>query len=128
MVSNAKNYVSTGFVDALKAPDYSIGGVPLSRQDLIDKLGVGNFNAASRVTKALRRHKITTVEQLLRTHPLDLGNIRGFGEACLWVTMHFIDWQGYSVEKWWGWRKEENQVKFSTFRHRALKRRKRRAS
>jgi len=60
--------------------------------------------------------------------PFSLVRVKGIGQACLFVAMCILDASEYSVEDWWGWKQDkDNVVKFSAFKHKAMQRGARRA-
>lgn len=123
------NYVGVdkAFRDKLDEVVLEVGKVVFSRQEMIAHLGCANFTAARTLTKELRKLSITSAARLYRTDPMSLARIRHVGMATIYVAMCFLDYSGYNVAKWWGW-KSDNVVKFSTFKHKALVRAKRRAA
>lgn len=116
--------IGKGFADKLDEPLFSLFGVEISKRMMIEELGCANFQAGVRLGKALRKLDISTPAQLNRTNPFDLARLRTVGEATMYVAMCVLDSHDYDVEKWWGW-KDTNDVKFSSFKHHAMRRAKR---
>ena len=92
-----------------------------TRRKMVEELGCANFIAAARLAKVLRRLHVYSAAQLHRTDPFSLARTRGIGESCIFVAMCILDSRGYDVVKWWGW-KDTNDVKFSTYKHNAIRR------
>lgn len=114
------------FADTLDEVIISHGYLEFTRRQMVEHLGCPNFNAASRFNKVLKKFDIRTAVQLFNTNPLDLASTKGVGMAQLFVAMCILDYVEKDVAAWWGW-KETNLVKFSTFKHRALVRAKKRS-
>ncbi len=108
------------FADKLDEVVFESGSLTYSRRQMVDDLGCANFGAASRLEKALKKLGIKTVAQLYKTDPFSIVRTRGIGETSIFVAMCILDNSGYSVTQWWGW-KETNTLKFSSFKHRAIK-------
>ena len=89
-----------------------------SRRTMITEVGCANFIAARAVHSLFNRLGITTARQLFHTDPFSLARVRGVGETALFVVACILDAKGHDVEQWWGW-KDTNVVKFSTFKHHA---------
>jgi hypothetical protein len=98
-----------------------------TRREMVEVLGCANFAAATRLEKVLKRLKIFTAAQLHRTNPFDIVRVRTIGETSIYVAMCILDAAKYDVEKWWGW-KDTNDVKFSSFKHNAIRRAKKRGA
>lgn len=111
--------LSKGFAEALDTVVIDAGGeLSFTRRQMIEDLDCGNFNAAARLSKVLRRLGIHTVAKLYRTDPQSLLRARGVGEATVYVAMCILDARKYDVYKWWGW-KQDNVVKFAAYRAQA---------
>jgi hypothetical protein len=106
------------FADKLNEIIIDSGGISFSRREMVEDLQCANFLAAARLSKVLRKLKITTPAHLNRTDPFSLLRTRGVGESTVFVAMCILDANGFSVEKWWGW-KDTNVLKFSSFKHHA---------
>src|SRR5580765_1389268 len=116
-------------VDMLHQPALTIGKTVFTRQDLIDKLGCGNFNAASRLTRILKELDITTTSQLAKLDPASLMRKKNVGMVTMYIAMCLLDFDDYNVEQWWGWNQEKDKVvKFSTYKHNLARRSKRHAA
>lgn len=92
-----------------------------SRRDMIEVLQCGNFNAATRLGKALKKLGINTPAQLYKLDPYSLVRIKSIGETSLYVAMCILASADYDVVKWWGWN-DTNTVKFASFKRDAIKR------
>jgi hypothetical protein len=111
------------FAETLDTSVFTVGHWGYTRRDMVDTLGCANFIAAARLARALKRLQIQSPSQLHKMDPFSLVRIRGIGEACLFVAMCILDASGYSVEDWWGWKQDkDNIVKFSAFKHKATMR------
>lgn len=117
--------ISKGFADRLEETIFSVGKTEYSRRMMVEELGCANFIAAAKLTKVLRRLKITTVKSIWDMNPVDLARSKGIGEASIFVVMCLLDAHKFDVEKWWGW--NDNVVKFSTFKNNAISRAKKRS-
>lgn len=114
--------IGKGFADKLdevifKASD----GLSFTRREMVEQLGCANFLAAARLEKACKKLDINTPYKLYKTDPFSIVRVRGIGEAAIFVAMCILDSAGYNVVEWWGWKKT-NTVKFSSFKHNAVKR------
>ena len=92
-----------------------------TRREMVEDLRCANFLAANRLNKVLKKLSISTPAQLNRTDPFSLLRVKQVGEATVFVAMCILDANGYSVEKWWGW-KDTNVLKFSAYKHQAARR------
>jgi hypothetical protein len=109
------------FADKLDEKLTIIFGVEISKRIMVEEMGCANFQAAVRLGKALKKLDIHTPAQLHKTSPFDLARLRTVGEATIYVAMCILDSHEYDVEKWWGW-KDTNDLKFSSFKHSAMRR------
>lgn len=109
------------FADKLDESLVAIFGVEISKRILVEEIGCANFQAAVRLGKALKKLDIQTPAQLHKTSPWDLARLKTVGEATMYVAMCILDSHDYDVEKWWGW-KDTNDLKFSSFKHNAIRR------
>lgn len=110
------------FADKLDEVVFAVSDtLTFSRRDMIEVLKCGNFNAATRLEKALKKLGIKTPAQLYKLDPFSLVRIRSIGETSLYVAMCILDSAGYDVVKWWGWH-DTNTVKFASFKRDAIKR------
>ena len=112
--------IGKGFADKLDEPVMDLGSVTYSRREMVEELNCANFIAAVRLAKVLKKLSVRTPAQLYKMDPFSLARSRGIGEAALFVATCILDANEYSVVKWWGW--NDNVVKFSTFKHNAMKR------
>lgn len=112
------------FADLLDETIFEVGELRYSRREIVERLGCANFHAASLLQAVLRRLKIKSAKDLWEMDPFSLARAKGVGATTIFVAMCILDAHGFSVEKWWGW--NNNVVKFSTFRAKALRRAKKR--
>jgi hypothetical protein len=91
-----------------------------TRREMVEQLGCANFIAAAKLSKVLKRLKISTPKALWDMNPIDLARAKGVGEASIFVAMCILEANKFDVEKWWGW--NDNVVKFSTFKSHAIAR------
>lgn len=110
--------IGKGFAD--KLDEYIMPNLAITRRAMVENLGCANFIAAARLDKALKRLGVDSPAKLFKTNPFDLARLRGIGEGAIFVAMCFLDATQYNVEEWWGW-KETNKVKFSSFKHHAIR-------
>ena len=120
-----EHVLSRSFADKLDEIIFSVGNTEYSRRKMVEELGCANFIAAAKLTKVLRRLKISSVKGIWDVDPVDLARAKGIGEASIFVVMCLLDAHKFDVEKWWGW--NNNSVKFSTFKNNAISRAKRRS-
>jgi len=115
------------FVAGLHDVKLVIGKTEFTHQQMIDLLGCGNFAAAARLTKVLKRLGVTTIPMLRKLDPASLFREKNVGMTTVYVAMCVLDAHQYDVEEWWGWKQQkDNVVKFSTYKHKLLQRTKRR--
>jgi len=76
---------------------------------MIDVLDCGNFAAAKRLQKVLKRLKITKTRELFKTDPLSLYRAKGVGDATVYVAMCILHAGGFDVLEWWGWKTEKEK-------------------
>lgn len=111
--------LSKGFAELLDTAAIDVSEeISFTRRQMIEDLGCGNFNAATRLSKVLKRLGITTIAKSYRTDPQSLLRVKGVGEATVYVAMCMLDSRKYDVYKWWGW-KQDNVVKFAAYRAQA---------
>ncbi len=113
--------IGKGFADKLDESLVTFFGTEISKRILVEEIGCANFQAAVRLGKALKKLDIQTPAQLHKTSPWDLARLRTVGEATMYVAMCILEAHDYDVEKWWGW-KGTNDIKFSSFKHNAMRR------
>jgi hypothetical protein len=87
-----------------------------TKRELVDKVGCGNFVAATRLSKILRRLGILSPLKLYQIDPASLARTRGVGQACMFVAMCILESNEYDSMKWWA----RNKVKFNTLKHRSV--------
>lgn len=113
--------IGKGFADKLDEVIIDVSqDISFTRREMVEILGCANFLAAYRLQRVLKRLKIFTAAKLFRTDPFSLVRSKGIGEAAIYVAMCILDSKQYNVEEWWGW-KETNALKFSSFKHRAIR-------
>lgn len=113
--------VGKGFADSFEELAININDtITFTRREMIEELGCANFNAATRLQKALKKLDIVSPARLFRTDPFSILRIKGIGVTSMYVAMCILDFNDYSVAEWWGW-KGTNHTKFSSFKHRAIK-------
>jgi len=120
-----KTTIGKGFAD--KMEEYIMDESPsmrFTRRQMIDELGCANFLAAYRLSKVLKRLKISTPLQLARFDPFSLVRTRGIGETAMYVAMCILDFNKYDPVKWWGF--NGNETKISTMKHNAIRKAKKR--
>lgn len=81
----------------------SVGDVPFSRQDLLDKLGVNHTNAAIDLDRVLKRHDVTSYQGILRVPMMDWARLRGVGEAKLRLLIELLIYGGIETHRIDGW-------------------------
>lgn len=114
--------IGKSFADKLDTIVFDVSDtLRYTRREMVEELGCANFQAAARLQKVLKRLGITTPSQLHKTDPFSLVRSKGIGEASMFVAMCILDAFQYHVGDWWGW-KETNTLKFSTFKHNAIRR------
>lgn len=113
--------IGKGFAEKLEEVVIDSGNLIITRRAMVEELGCANFLAAARLNKVLRKLGIHSAAQLYKTDPFSIVRSRGIGEACIFVAMCILDSADYDVATWWGWKKT-NTVKFSAFKHGAIKR------
>lgn len=111
--------IGKGFADSIDAPIFQVHDWRYTRRQMVEVLGCANFIAAARLCKVLKRLKIESAAQLNRLDPYSLARTKGIGASSIFVAMCILDAAGYDVMKWWDY-KQDNVVKFSTFKHKAM--------
>ncbi len=111
----------SSFVNRLAEPFLTIGRHSYSRRDLVEDLGTGNFTAAARLGRVLKRLRVTSPAKLHELTPESLAAVVGVGVTTLYVAMCVLEAEGYSVTSWYGWR-ERGGVTFGTHKRRAFQR------
>lgn len=114
--------IGKGFADHLDTAIFKVGDWQYTRRQMVETLGCANFIAAARLSKVFRKLKIESAAQLNKMDPFSLVRTKGIGQACLFVAMSILDAGGYDVMKWWDYDQKDNVVKFSTFKHHAIRR------
>lgn len=104
----------------LDEPVLKLGEHRYSRHDLVNVLGTGNFTAAARLGRVLKRLGITSPAQLNKLPPADLAAVVGIGVTSLYVAMCLLDAEGYSIDRWYGWN-EDDGVTFTTLKQRVFR-------
>jgi len=121
--ASVEKMIGKTFADSLDEVILTLGDseYTYTRRDFIELLGCANFSAAPRLERALKKLNITSPRLLYKTDPFSLVRLKGVGAATLYIAMCILDEAHYDVEDWWGWN-ETNKVKFSAFKHNAIKR------
>jgi hypothetical protein len=115
--------IGKSFADHLDTPIFHVvDHFSFTRREMVEELGCANFIAAARLAKVLKRLGVESAAQLHQLDPFSLARARGIGESALFVATCILDASGYSVQRWWKWKQNDNVVKFSTFKRRALNR------
>lgn len=114
------------FADKLDEVVFDVGSLTMrySRRQMVEKLGCANFIAAARLQKVLRKLNVDTTLQLFKLDPFSLARSKGIGETSLFVAMCILESDGFNSIDWWQYK--GNAVKFSTFKHHAMRRARRR--
>lgn len=123
---SVEKVIGKTFADKLDTVVFVLGKEEFTHRQMVEDIGCANFIAAARLSKVLKRLKIETPAQLYKTDPFSLARAKGIGETALFVAMCILDKHRYDVMKWWEYKQEDNVVKFSTFKHHALRRASRR--
>lgn len=111
------------FADRLDEPIFKSGNWTYTRREMVEKVGCANFIAAATLGKVLHRLSVHSPKELSALDPFSLARSKSIGETALFVAACILDANGYSVEKWWAWDRDKNNlVKFSTFKHHAQRR------
>ena len=116
-LAKATKNLDAGFAVNLVVKCIDLPNGPWSRLSLVEDLGIGNFTAAMRLSRTLKKLNIRTASQLFRTDPCSLARIRGVGMAQLFVAMAILDHAGISVAEWWGWDGDRPVRTFTTYKH-----------
>lgn len=113
------NTLGKTFADGLEEVVINSGKeLVFTKRQMIEEIGCANFQAATRINKAFRRLDISTIKKLSDTDPSSLLRIKGIGQTSIYVAMCILDAHHISVEKWWGWNQEkDNILKFSAYRN-----------
>jgi hypothetical protein len=119
-IDKAAKLLGNDVKDRLSELVIDYGELQISKNDLVRTYGSGNWRAARNVSRALRKLKLDTVKAIYKMDPFSFARLARFGADSFFVLNCILDHHGYSVERWWGWDKHDNVVKFSTFRHRAI--------
>ena len=113
--------IGKGFADKIDSEVFKVTvNWFYTKREMVEELGCANFQAASRLSKVLKRLKINTPKELWEADPFSLVRAKGIGEASIFVAMCILDANKFNVEKWWGW--NDNVVKFSSFKANAMRR------
>ena len=80
----------------------------LTRREMVSLIGCGNFIAAAKLAKVLKRLKVNNPAQLFKIDPVSLARVKGIGESSIFVAMCILDSSGYDVITWWN-----KETKFS---------------
>lgn len=92
------------------------GELRYTRYDLA-MMGCSRFIGASMLNnKVLKRLKITSVEELFKTSPLDIARMRGVGEAVIHNILAILAAHEYDIKAWWA----SSGVKYATLHTKAV--------
>lgn len=94
------------FADKLDEIAFEFGRFSFTRRQMIEDIDCANFNAASRLEKALKKLDVNTPLQLFKLDPYSLKRIKGVGDATIYVAMCILDYCEFNIEEWWGWTEE----------------------
>lgn len=98
------------FADKLDEPVISVSDeLNYSRREMVDFIGNANFSAASRLNKALKKLKVTTIKGLYEIDPFSLYRMKGIGDTTVFVVMCILNAHKYNVMEWWNWKDAEQK-------------------
>lgn len=97
------------------------GEMVYSKRQMVEQLDCGNFMAARRLSKVLRRLSITTPAHLFNIDPGSLLRAKTVGEMTVFVAMCILDAHRFSVSDWWGWDNDRG-LHFGALKARAVRR------
>lgn len=121
--TKVETVIGKGFADKLDEPLFSVNQWDYTRREMVEILGCANFTAAGRLAKVLKKLKIDSPAKLFKMDPTSLARTRGVGASSIFVCMCILEAHEYDILKWWGYTEEnKNVVKFSTFKHHAMRR------
>lgn len=103
--------VGKGMADKQEEICFQLGGNTYSKRIFLEDIGVANWVAIAKLSKVLRRLKITTPEGLFKLDPYSLHRAKGIGDTALFVAMHILHYHGYKPMEWWGDEKIERLKK-----------------
>lgn len=98
---HVESKIGKTFADKLDEPYVRLLGEDYSRRDIVEKLQIGNFNAATRLAKVLSRLGVTTVPKLHQIDPHSLYRTKGVGDASMFVAMSLVWATGGDPIAWW---------------------------
>lgn len=78
-----------------------IGTKEWSRQELAQKIGIANIAAAGKLSTALRKARVASVEQLYAIDPREFAMIKGLGETTIFVCLAILSAEGFNVGHWY---------------------------
>lgn len=78
-----------------------IGTREWTRLDLAQKIGIAHIAAAAKLSTALRKAKVQSVEQLYAIDPREFAMIKGLGETTIFVCMAVLSAEGFNVTGWY---------------------------
>lgn len=110
------------FVDGFRRPVLVIGegraARTWTRQQLVTELASGNFAAARILTEKLKGIGVTSVREFLNLGAIALADVKGVGEATIFVALRAVRALGEDEHKWFG----KDTVTFNTLKDRAGRR------
>lgn len=112
------------FADNLNEKILDSGSIQFTRHEIVNLLGCANLIAASKLNKVLRRLHIDSHKELWKLGPFALARLQSVGMATMYVAMCVLDYHKYDVIEWWSY--DENELKFSSFKYKAMRRAKKR--
>jgi hypothetical protein len=121
-----ERFLGKTFVTRLSEVALQIGQDTWTRHELANDLGCGNYRAAALVTRAMRRLKVRSVQEVFTFDPIDLAGIHNLGETGMWVLLRALEARGYNTLAWYGATKKDHDL--VTFRTLKIRRKKRNRS
>jgi hypothetical protein len=103
-----------GFFAPLIIGNPNNGGLVVSKHELVTRIGVGNFAAARRVSRACEELGIHNLQEFLATPPEHFATLENFGVTSCYVVLRIREWQKHGV----AW---DADVTFSSLHQRELK-------
>lgn len=103
--------VGKGLADKQEEICFQLGNNQYTKRIFLEEIGVANWVAIAKLSKVLRRLKITTPEALFKFDPYSLYRAKGIGDTALMVAMHILHYHGFKPMEWWGDEKIERLKK-----------------
>jgi hypothetical protein len=111
--TKVEKIVGKTFADELDKPVFKAYNWEITKRRMVDDIGCGNFIAAARLSKVLRRLKVSTPSQLFKLDPASLARVRGIGESSIFVALCILDFAQYNIEEWWDTERKFRTVKIT---------------